>query len=100
MYNTLCQITTQYYENYSDSATPYWKPKGSFLFNLYVDSDDFFYSEEVAIETIKEMLANQSNRHEKFEYVSHELVFNEPLKLSTEEFDTIFQEKAKAFYNA
>ena len=22
------RITTQYYENYSDSQTPHWKPKG------------------------------------------------------------------------
>jgi DNA-binding ferritin-like protein len=38
---TLCQITAQYYENYSDTETPHWKPKGGQVFNLMVDAHVF-----------------------------------------------------------
>ena len=98
MRDTICQITAQYYENYSDSATPYWKPKGSHMFTVMVDSDDFCYAEDVCISTIMEMLKSEGNNHEKFEYVSHELIFQKPTELSIEKFEQIFSVKAKEYY--
>ena len=81
--NTLCYVTAQYYENYGgDSTSPHWKQKGGQIFKLYVDSDDFFYGEEHCIKAIKECLHNQSGSKYKYEYLSHELIFNEPVELN------------------
>ncbi len=98
MRDTICQITAQYYENYSDSATPYWKPKGSHLFTIMVDSDDFFYSEDVCIDAIKVLLEAESNPLCKYEYVTHELIFSTPTVLDSYKFEQVFTEKAKAKY--
>ena len=88
MSNTLIQITAQYYENYSANPdSPSWKAKGGQVFTLKADSDDFFYGEESCIEAIKQMLDKQSNSHCRYEYNSHELIFSEPVQLSTEEFE-------------
>ena len=96
---TLCQITAQYYENYSESETPHWKPKGGQVFNLMVDADDFMYSEEVCIETIKDLLESYSDNHSRFEYVSHELIFCTPIIIPESAFELLFTEKAHAHYN-
>lgn len=96
---TLCQITAQYYENYSDTETPYWKPKGGQLFNLMVDPDDFMYSKEVCIEVMKDLVDSYSNGHCRYEYVSHELIFSTPVIIPDFKFEELFTEKAEAFYN-
>jgi hypothetical protein len=82
----LCQITTQYYENYGSFENSNWKPKGSFIFNLKVDTDDFMYGESECVEAIKLLLEEQSNLHERFSYVSHELIFNDIVELDSENF--------------
>ena len=88
---TLVQITAQYYENYGfHNGTESWKPKGSQVFNLYADSDLFFYGEEMCIEAIKLMLEQHCDRLNKFEYISHELVFAEPIELDGDKFESIF----------
>ena len=87
---TLCQITAQYYENYGDSKNPYWKAKGGQIFNVYVDADDFFYSQDVAVEAIQELLSKQSDWHGKYEYLSYELIFAEPIVLSDRDFEKSF----------
>jgi hypothetical protein len=97
--DTICLIETQYYENYGDAQSQHWKKKGGHKFTLMVDSDDFLYEEDVCISTLKEMLESQSNSHEKFEYISHELIFSTPTKLDAEEFATIFSKKAKEKYS-
>lgn len=100
MRDTICQITAQYYENYSDSETPHWKPKGSHLFTLMVDSDDFCYAEDVCISTIMEMLKSVCTFHERFEYVSHELIFQKPTELNSDVFETTFNELCAAKYGS
>jgi len=43
MYTADIRITAQYYENYSDNDTPYWKPKGGCDYvvkNFEGDMDD------------------------------------------------------------
>ena len=81
--DNLVQITTQYYENYNDSGVgePHWKPKGEQIFKMRADSDCFFYGEEIAIAAINSLLKEQSNSHNKFEYISHEVIFSEPIEL-------------------
>ena len=86
----LCQITGQYYENYGTEINGVshdaWKPKGSFVFNLKVDVDDFMYAEDECVEAIKMLLEEQSNSHSRFSYVSHELIFNDIIELDSESF--------------
>jgi hypothetical protein len=96
---TLVNISTQRYENYNDSGEgkPYWKPKGEQIFTLRADSDCFFYGEDIAIAAIKSLLEEHSNDHFKFMYVSHEVIFSEPIELKGFEhrYET-FVELAKA----
>ena len=89
---TLVQITAQYFENYNffDGGTPHWKPKGGQVFNMYVDSDLFFYTEDMCVEAIKVMLEEQCDKLNKFEYISHELIFSEPIVLDNDKFESIF----------
>jgi hypothetical protein len=90
MEKTLCQITTQYYENYGDSQNPYWKPKGGQVFNVMVDSDEFMYGGDACIEAIQELLAKESDWHSKYEYLDYELIFSRPIVLNETEFaDTL-----------
>ena len=89
---TLVQITAQYFENYNffNGGTPNWKPKGGQVFNMYVDSDLFLYGEDTCIEAIKVMLEEQCDKLNKFEYISHELIFSEPIVLDNDKFESIF----------
>jgi len=87
----LVQITAQYYENYGfHNGTESWKSKGSQVFNLYADSDLFFYGEEMCVEAIKVMLEEHCDRLNRFEYISHELIFAEPMELDGDKFESIF----------
>jgi len=99
MRDTICQITAQYYENYSDSVNPNWKPKGSQLFTIMVDANDFMYCREVAIQTIEELLFKESDSHCRFEYREHELIFSTPHMLSSDKFADIFSKKAELYYS-
>jgi hypothetical protein len=81
------RISTQYYENYSHgSNSPHWKPKGTFEFMIKADADLIFYATDLK-EILSNMVTAQSNDHEKFEYIDHEISFTEPFLLSTEEFE-------------
>ena len=88
---TLVQITAQYYENYGFyNGTESWKPKGSQVFNLRADSDLFLYGEEMCVEAIKVMLEEHCDRLNRFEYISHELLFAEHMELDGDKFESIF----------
>lgn len=91
MENSLVRITAQYYENYGSSESPYWKPKGGQEFSLRADSDSFFYCEEECVKALKKMLAARSNDHVRYEYLEHDLVFEEPRVLSSEDFEAALQ---------
>tara|TARA_B110000977_G_C10762162_1_gene371134 strand:- start:45 stop:338 length:294 start_codon:yes stop_codon:yes gene_type:complete len=77
-------INAQYHENYSDTDTPHWKPKGGHEFQIEVNSDVLMYSNELEKHLTK-MVSKQSNGHEKFEYIGHEVQFSEPTMLGTGE---------------
>jgi hypothetical protein len=96
---TLVQITAQYYENYGFyNGTESWKPKGSQVFNLRADSDLFLYGEEMCVEAIKVMLEEHCDRLNRFEYISHELVFAEPMELDGDKFESIFDMVSAQFH--
>ena len=60
-------IHTQYYENYSDTKTPYWKPKGGQVFEIEnVNGDTLMYCDNLK-DHLTNLVAAQSNEHVKFE---------------------------------
>jgi hypothetical protein len=73
-------VSAQYYENYSDSKNPYWKPKGGVDFSFPVDSDlvMWIYKEDLKIALMK-MVEDQSNEYSRYEYISHEVKFSKPI---------------------
>ena len=87
MSKTLVQITAQYSENYGTSEAPHWKFKGGQLFSLYVDADDFLYGQEQCVKAIQTLLEKQSNSMCRYEYISHELIFNDITPLDADLFE-------------
>jgi hypothetical protein len=73
-------VSAQYYENYSDSKNPYWKPKGGADFSFLVDSDlvMWIYKEDLKIVLMK-MVEEQGNEYSRYEYISHEVKFSDPI---------------------
>ena len=79
--NCTINITAQYFENYSDTKTPYWKPKGGQEFKILIDSDTIMYSDYLD-EHLSKLISEQSNEHCKYEYIGHEVQFIEPIVLN------------------
>jgi len=74
------QVTAQYYENYSDSDTPYWKPKGGVDFHFPLDADTALYTpKSVLVEALTKMVDEQSNSHSLYAYLEHEVKFSSPI---------------------
>jgi hypothetical protein len=73
-------VSAQYYENYSDNQTPYWKPKGGADFSFPVDSElvMYLYKEDLREALIK-MVEEQSNEYSRYEYIDHEVKFSAPI---------------------
>ena len=73
-------VSAQYYENYSDNQTPYWKPKGGADFSFPIDSDLVMYlhTEELREALIK-MVEEQGNEYSRYEYIDHEVKFSAPI---------------------
>jgi hypothetical protein len=73
-------VSAQYYENYSDNQTPYWKPKGGVDFSFPIDSDlvMYAYKEDLKSALIK-MVEEQSNEYSRYEYIDHEVKFSKPI---------------------
>ena len=92
---TLVHIFTQVHENYGGT----WKPKGGFMFTLRVDSDILIYLEHEGIVAIKRLVEEQCNELERFTYVSHEIIWNEPFELSADLFTKYFDEQCEKFAN-
>jgi hypothetical protein len=90
--DTTIRITAQFHENYNigpngPEGTPYWKPKGTHEFILKADSDLVTYAPNLK-DILIEMVSDQSNQYEKFEYIDHEVQFFKPSELSAELFLT------------
>jgi hypothetical protein len=73
-------VSAQYYENYSDNQTPYWKPKGGVDFSFPIDSElvMYLYKEDLKAALIK-MVEEQSNEYSRYEYIDHEVKFSAPI---------------------
>lgn len=85
---TLIQVLTQHFEE--------GRPKGGQIFQFRADSDIFMYDEELAIKAIKKMIASKTlGWYGTYEYVSHELIFHEPVILDDNAFDFYYNELAK-----
>ena len=78
--NCTIKVTAQYFENYSDTKTPYWKPKGGQEFQIVIDSDVMMYSRYLE-EHLDKLVSEQSDEHNKYEYIDHEVQFIEPIVL-------------------
>jgi hypothetical protein len=73
-------VSAQYYENYSDSKNPYWKPKGGADFSFPVDSDLAIYAcKEDLKNSLMKMVEEQGNEYSRYEYISHEFKFSDPI---------------------
>lgn len=82
-------VHTQYHENYNVGpegfgATPQWKLKGGHTFSIEMDTDILMYATNVE-QIFAQLVERQSTIAEKFEYISHEIQFEEPTMLGTEE---------------
>ena len=74
------QVIAQYYENYSDTTTPYWKPKGGVDFHFPLDADTAFnIPPKVLVEALTKMVEERSNDYSRYEYLEHEVKFSNPI---------------------
>jgi hypothetical protein len=95
MMNCTVKVMAQYFENYSDTKTPYWKPKGGQEFQIVIDSDTILYSDELK-NHLKEMISNQSDEHNKYEYIEHDVEFKKPIVLDSEILEGLIQKEFAA----
>ena len=69
------RITTQYYENYSDTQSPHWKPKGGQTFIIKdIEGDMIMYCDNLT-EVCTNLISAKTNDHVKYEYRDHEVDF-------------------------
>ena len=69
------RIFTQYYENYSDTQTPHWKPKGGQTFIIKdIEGDMLIYCDNITA-VCKNLVSAKCNEHAKYEYREHEVDF-------------------------
>jgi hypothetical protein len=83
------RITTQYYENYSDTQTPHWKPKGGQTFIIKdIEGDMIMYCDNLT-EVCKNLVSAKSNEHAKYDYRDHEVDFigDEEISVIREQFN-------------
>jgi hypothetical protein len=77
-------VHTQYYENYGfHEGTEHWKPKGGHTFQIEMDADLLMYTDPAKV--FSKMVESQSNDLERFKYVDHEIQFQTPTVLGTQE---------------
>ena len=81
--NCTVKIMTQYHENYSDTNTPYWKPKGGQEFQIVIDSDVVMYSNDL-VKHLMDIVSAQSDEHNKYSYLEHDVEFIKPVVLDSE----------------
>jgi nucleoid-associated protein YejK len=74
------QVTAQYYENYSDTNTPHWKPKGGVDFHFPIDDEVVLYAPTDVLENaLIKMVEEQSNSQCRYEYIDHQVKFSNPI---------------------
>jgi hypothetical protein len=92
-------ILAQYFENYNVGPeglgeVPHWKPKGGHVFQVQVDYDWLMYADSETHDAVfTQLVANQSNEYEKYEYRDFELA-PEISEISFEEFQQVYKQFA------
>jgi len=81
--NCTIKVMAQYHENYSDTNTPYWKPKGGQEFQIVMDSDIVMYSNDL-VKHLTDVVSSQSDEHNKYSYLEHDVEFIKPVVLDSE----------------
>jgi hypothetical protein len=83
------KVLAQYFENYGFAEgnvgeNAQWKAKNGreFVFEN-VNSDMVMYADDLK-SVLVELIANQSDDLNKFEYRDHEVIFHEPIKLKAD----------------
>lgn len=86
-------INCQYLENYgahdwdgNNKCPEHWKPKGGYQFSMDIDADLLMYAKEDCIKVFKQMLKEESNDYEAFEYIDYDIQWSEPTKLDSNKF--------------
>lgn len=77
-------VYTQYYENkafYEGGEA--WRPKGGHTFQIEMDADLLMFTDPS--EVFEKMLESQNNDLERFTYAGHEIQWQEPTVLGTQE---------------
>lgn len=77
-------VHTQYFENkafYEGGEA--WRPKGGHTFQIEMDADLLMFTDPS--EVFGKMLESQNNDIERFTYVEHEIQWQEPTVLGTQE---------------
>ena len=80
--NCTIKVMAQYHENYSDTNTPYWKPKGGQEFQIVMDSDIVMYSNDL-VKHLTDVVSSQSDEHNKYSYLEHDVEFIKPVVLDS-----------------
>ena len=77
-------VHTQYEENYGfNEGNFHWKKKGGHTFSIEMDADILMYSNPA--EVFGKMLESHNSDIERFTYVDHEVQWQEPTPLGTQE---------------
>ena len=91
--NCTVKVMAQYHENYSDTDTPYWKPKGGQEFQIVIDSDVVMYSSDLTKHLMK-IVSSQSDEHNKYSYLEHNVEFIKPVVLDSKSLLSLIQNEA------
>ena len=88
MYTADIRVTAQYEENYSDYATPHWKPKGGVEFIIRgIEPDPVMYAAPGEAESaIQILLDERSNIMCRYTLIDWEFIFAEPQELDADAF--------------
>lgn len=95
---TTIRITAQVYENkawYEGGES--WRPKFGQEFVMEVAEGILMYTPESEIvKVLKEQIAQQSDDMMKYEYIEHDIVFQDTIQLDGTLFDEAFTNKEEA----
>lgn len=89
-------VTAQLEENYQyHEGGEYWKMKGGIQFEIPTLKSFLFYTDEnQLIKTLKYVMKKESNEIERFTYISHDVLFQEPIKLDMD-LEDLYNHKVK-----
>ena len=82
------RINAQYFENYNltGEGEPSFKPKGNQVFTCAIDPELLLHvGNEGLINACEEVLKGHSNGAVRFTYISHEVLFSDPIAFEPRE---------------